>query len=130
MVLAVRNGARREIRELIEIWKAFLSVLWSLIFAFIVHSLTVLQNLSSLANIPNMDGQIQCSRSLFPCSILTAQRRWNAGNRSRAVSRIDWGSTITILSHKALISWGSDQWNKWLSLSLFFSNLKEDCAIE
>lgn len=74
-----------------------------------------------------MNGQMQYSRSFFPCSILTAERSCNADDRSRAVFRTDRGSIITILLKQSPVFWGSDQWNKRLSLSLFFSNLKEEC---
>ena len=94
-----KRWAGKEIRELTEIWKALLSAVNSLTFPLNVHSHTVLQNLSNVANIPSKDGQIQYSSSLFPYFILTAKISWKTDNR-RAAFMIDWDSTISILSNQ------------------------------
>lgn len=121
-----KRWAGREIREWIETWKALLSAVNSLILPLSVHSHTVLQNLSNEANIPNKDGQIRYSRSLFPYFILTAKISWKTDNRRRAAFIIDWGSTVSILSNQNSCFLMFRSVKRRLSWSLSCSNLKED----
>lgn len=105
-----KRWAGREIRELIEIWKALFSAVNSLILSLNMHSHTVLQNLSTEANIPNKDGQIQYSRSLSHTLFWQPKLAGKLITEEEQLSWLTEALQLVFFLTKTLISWCSDQW--------------------